>query len=135
MVHRPDSERSVLCSNTVDMDSLRSVIRIVCEIDMAQWCCAVNVVNRPHPLPWRTRHTLLEVCDLIAACLVPIFTDHCLDFSGRGHPIISCDYCRLHWHMDCLDPPMAVPPMNGRRWMCPNHASHSIVCFSSLSSG
>ncbi|KAG8730263.1 hypothetical protein FRC12_020375 [Ceratobasidium sp. 428] len=48
------------------------------------------------------------------------------DFSSRGRPIISCDYCRLHWHMDCLDPPLAVLPVNGRRWMCPSHAAHSV---------
>ncbi|TFK72597.1 hypothetical protein BDN72DRAFT_318483 [Pluteus cervinus] len=36
--------------------------------------------------------------------------------------IISCDFCNLHWHLDCLDPPLsAMPPFN-RKWMCPNHA-------------
>ncbi|KAJ1308525.1 hypothetical protein OPQ81_004228 [Rhizoctonia solani] len=48
------------------------------------------------------------------------------DFSNRGRPIISCDYCRLHWHMDCLEPPLAVLPANGRKWMCPNHSAHSM---------
>ncbi|KDQ60591.1 hypothetical protein JAAARDRAFT_124356 [Jaapia argillacea MUCL 33604] len=36
--------------------------------------------------------------------------------------IISCDYCHLHWHLDCLDPPVAVMPPFGKKWMCPNHA-------------
>ncbi|PPQ86872.1 hypothetical protein CVT25_012591 [Psilocybe cyanescens] len=36
--------------------------------------------------------------------------------------IVSCDYCNLHWHMDCLDPPLlTLPPLN-KKWMCPNHA-------------
>ncbi|KAF6764967.1 hypothetical protein DFP72DRAFT_1029512 [Ephemerocybe angulata] len=36
--------------------------------------------------------------------------------------ILSCDYCDLHWHLDCLDPPLsAMPPFN-KKWMCPNHA-------------
>ncbi|KEP54959.1 kinesin motor domain protein [Rhizoctonia solani 123E] len=48
------------------------------------------------------------------------------DFNNRGRPIISCDYCRLHWHMDCLEPPLAVLPANGRKWMCPNHSAHSM---------
>lgn len=36
-------------------------------------------------------------------------------------PIASCDYCALHWHLDCLTPPLAFMPPAGRRWMCPNH--------------
>lgn len=41
--------------------------------------------------------------------------------------IIPCDYCDLHWHLDCLDPPLAAAPrkiINGKAksgWMCPNH--------------
>lgn len=38
--------------------------------------------------------------------------------------MVSCDYCNLHWHLDCLDPPLvAMPPFN-KKWMCPNHADH-----------
>ncbi|KAF9472207.1 hypothetical protein BDN70DRAFT_887247 [Pholiota conissans] len=36
--------------------------------------------------------------------------------------IISCDYCNLHWHMDCLDPPLLTLPPFSKKWMCPNHA-------------
>ncbi|KAJ2961958.1 hypothetical protein NQZ79_g2898 [Umbelopsis isabellina] len=36
--------------------------------------------------------------------------------------IIACDYCNLHWHLDCLDPPLASAPNTSRKWMCPNHA-------------
>ncbi|KAJ3553344.1 hypothetical protein NM688_g3662 [Phlebia brevispora] len=39
-----------------------------------------------------------------------------------GRSIISCDYCHLHWHLDCLDPPLAYMPPWNRKWMCPNHA-------------
>ena len=47
-----------------------------------------------------------------------------------GHrEIIACDYCNLSWHLDCLDPPLAMAPKrkhNGVKpkmvpWMCPNH--------------
>ncbi|CAO3566894.1 unnamed protein product [Mortierella alpina] len=38
-----------------------------------------------------------------------------------GRMMISCDHCPLHWHLDCLNPPMASPPPRNRRWMCPNH--------------
>lgn len=49
------------------------------------------------------------------------------DPSDGGRPIISCDYCPLHWHMDCLDPPMVAIPARERRWMCPNHIEHLFV--------
>lgn len=43
----------------------------------------------------------------------------------RVGPLISCDYCPLYFHMDCLDPPLASPPAD--RWMCPNHVQHILV--------
>ncbi|KAI6043116.1 hypothetical protein EDC04DRAFT_2962175 [Pisolithus marmoratus] len=36
--------------------------------------------------------------------------------------MLSCDHCNLHWHLDCLDPPLTSMPSYGRKWMCPNHA-------------
>ncbi|KAF8078188.1 hypothetical protein FPV67DRAFT_1686608 [Lyophyllum atratum] len=36
--------------------------------------------------------------------------------------IVSCDYCGLHWHLDCLDPPLSTMPSFMKKWMCPNHA-------------
>lgn len=44
-----------------------------------------------------------------------------------GKPIISCDYCSLHWHLDCLDPPLSTIPSYAKKWMCPNHADHTLV--------
>ncbi|CAL1703942.1 unnamed protein product [Somion occarium] len=41
---------------------------------------------------------------------------------SSGRMIISCDYCHLNWHLDCLDPPLSYMPPWGRKWMCPNHA-------------
>ncbi|KZT26346.1 hypothetical protein NEOLEDRAFT_1063514 [Neolentinus lepideus HHB14362 ss-1] len=43
---------------------------------------------------------------------------------GAWKSIVSCDYCDLHWHLDCLDPPLPQMPSFGRKWMCPNHAEH-----------
>lgn len=42
----------------------------------------------------------------------------------RDRFMISCDHCPLHWHLDCLSPPMACPPPSTSKWMCPNHADH-----------
>ncbi|KAF9070348.1 hypothetical protein BDP27DRAFT_622160 [Rhodocollybia butyracea] len=41
--------------------------------------------------------------------------------------IISCDYCNLHWHLDCLDPPLSTMPSFSKKWMCPNHAEQIIT--------
>ncbi|EME42272.1 hypothetical protein DOTSEDRAFT_73191 [Dothistroma septosporum NZE10] len=46
--------------------------------------------------------------------------------------IVSCDHCMQHWHLDCLDPPLANPPalnQNGKKvhdWMCPLHADQEL---------
>lgn len=45
--------------------------------------------------------------------------------SCKRAPLISCDYCSLFYHQDCLDPPMTALPAG--RWMCPNHPNHFIV--------
>lgn len=42
-------------------------------------------------------------------------------------PIVSCDYCSLHWHLDCLDPPLIHLPPIHKKWKCPNHASNVLV--------
>lgn len=43
--------------------------------------------------------------------------------------IISCDYCSLHWHLDCLDPPLPTLPPFNKKWMCPNHVDQILVSF------
>lgn len=53
-------------------------------------------------------------------------------YSSFPHPntttlwksIASCDYCPLHWHLDCLDPPLASMPAAHKKWMCPAHVQH-----------
>lgn len=46
--------------------------------------------------------------------------------------IVPCDYCPLHWHLDCVNPPLANPPNRGihpklrTTWMCPNHIDHDL---------
>lgn len=53
--------------------------------------------------------------------------------SNGVRPIIQCDYCPCSWHMDCVDPPLAIPPTQKpgsdktyHNWMCPNHPSHEL---------
>jgi hypothetical protein len=53
----------------------------------------------------------------------------CRKSALKGKPIIACDYCDLHWHLDCLDPPLASAPNTSRKWMCPNHAEMAMVSW------
>lgn len=53
--------------------------------------------------------------------------------SNGKRPIIQCDYCPCSWHMDCVDPPLAIPPTQKagsdrahHSWMCPNHIDHEL---------
>ncbi|PPQ63199.1 hypothetical protein CVT24_005744 [Panaeolus cyanescens] len=43
--------------------------------------------------------------------------------------ILSCDYCPLHWHLDCLDPPLSTLPPFNKKWMCPNHGERVMASF------
>jgi transcriptional regulatory protein PHF12/RCO1 len=42
---------------------------------------------------------------------------------------VSCDHCSLHWHLDCLDPPLSSMPPAHKKWMCPAHVEHIAVSF------
>jgi hypothetical protein len=45
----------------------------------------------------------------------------CQKGAGPNRAIIPCSACGLFWHMDCLDTPLAYPPVL-RTWKCPLHA-------------
>jgi hypothetical protein len=46
--------------------------------------------------------------------------------------MLKCDFCHAHWHLDCLDPPLANPPHIGvdashrDAWRCPRHIEHDL---------
>ncbi|KJR87818.1 uncharacterized protein SPSK_07205 [Sporothrix schenckii 1099-18] len=50
----------------------------------------------------------------------PVLCHICNSSAQDNRPIIPCAYCGLWWHIDCLDPPMANPPVL-RNWRCPAH--------------
>ncbi|BFG00361.1 PHD finger protein 12 [Drosophila madeirensis] len=58
--------------------------------------------------------------------LVPLPAKTCFycSKSCKRAPLLSCDYCPLFYHQDCLDPPMTALPAG--LWMCPNHAENFI---------
>lgn len=47
--------------------------------------------------------------------------------SCKKAPLISCDFCPLFFHQDCLDPPMTALPTT--MWMCPVHPHQITVSF------
>nr|XP_022920413.1 PHD finger protein 12 isoform X2 [Onthophagus taurus] len=62
--------------------------------------------------------------DRLNGGLIPLPAKKCYSCrkSCRVAPLLSCDYCTLCFHLDCLDPPLTSLPTG--RWMCPNHFQH-----------
>ncbi|KAK4169236.1 hypothetical protein QBC43DRAFT_283691 [Cladorrhinum sp. PSN259] len=50
----------------------------------------------------------------------PAICHGCQKHSIANRAIIPCSVCGIFWHTDCLDPPMANPPVL-RNWKCPLH--------------
>ncbi|KAM0530855.1 hypothetical protein ACHAP9_008984 [Verticillium nonalfalfae] len=50
----------------------------------------------------------------------PVLCHNCQQATASDRSIIPCSICGLHWHLDCLDPPLAIPPVL-RTWVCPAH--------------
>ncbi|RMZ91525.1 hypothetical protein DV736_g1233, partial [Chaetothyriales sp. CBS 134916] len=53
--------------------------------------------------------------------------------TSNGRNIIPCSYCPARWHLDCCDPPLAIPPRRragdkaGMTWRCPLHVEHDLA--------
>jgi len=62
----------------------------------------------------------------------PILCTQCGLSSGSKRQLLKCDFCPAHWHLDCLDPPLANPPHisvdSSQRdaWRCPRHIEHDL---------
>lgn len=65
----------------------------------------------------------------------PILCCRCGLGSRFVRPIIRCDYCESRFHLDCLDPPLAVPPNPYKGWMCPNHIRPDDLIMSKMVDG
>jgi hypothetical protein len=50
----------------------------------------------------------------------------CQQSSSSNRAIIPCSVCGLWWHLDCLDPPLAIPPPL-RSWKCPCHVDELLT--------
>lgn len=53
--------------------------------------------------------------------------------AANGRDLIPCDFCEHRWHLDCLDPPLAVPPRRrvgdkaNATWRCPLHLEQDLA--------
>jgi hypothetical protein len=62
----------------------------------------------------------------------PILCTQCGTSSGHKRQMLKCDFCHAHWHLDCLDPPLANPPhisleaSQRDAWRCPRHLEHDL---------
>ena len=62
-----------------------------------------------------------------------IITCYRCGLTSHGRDIIPCDYCPARWHLDCVDPPLAVAPKRrlgdkpNHSWRCPLHAEHDLA--------
>lgn len=51
----------------------------------------------------------------------------------NGKDLIPCDFCDAKWHLDCVDPPLAVPPRRRAgdkptsSWRCPLHIDQDLA--------
>lgn len=62
----------------------------------------------------------------------PILCVQCGLSSGNKRQMLKCDFCHAHWHLDCVDPPLANPPhisleaSQRDAWRCPRHIEHDL---------
>ncbi|OHW93597.1 PHD-finger domain-containing protein [Colletotrichum incanum] len=49
-----------------------------------------------------------------------VLCHNCQRPAADNRAILPCSQCGLYWHLDCLDPPLAIPPVL-RTWRCPMH--------------
>lgn len=50
----------------------------------------------------------------------------CQKPASSDRAIIPCSACPLYWHTDCLDPPLAIPPVL-KTWRCPAHTDEVLL--------
>ncbi|KAL7626833.1 hypothetical protein AAE478_003607 [Parahypoxylon ruwenzoriense] len=79
------------------------------------------------PKPKTTRKGLDEPFDFFKVRNAdgPVLCHHCQKGTTDNRPIIPCSVCGLNWHLECLDPPLAVPPVP-RTWRCPCHVEEML---------
>lgn len=121
-----------------ELSPFQELIRVATLLNPKQFELPMEMTE-PFPFPGTERAEKIKngrrvktkrLVELDAHGCVPLPAKMCFSCkkSCKKAPLISCDYCTLYFHQDCLDPPMTSLPAG--RWMCPNHPQHFIVsCF------
>lgn len=53
----------------------------------------------------------------------------------NGKDLVPCDFCDAKWHLDCIDPPLSVPPRRrigdkpNSSWRCPLHVDQDLAAL------
>lgn len=64
---------------------------------------------------------LIEIFLFLSSSIFPPHYSALGKTCSRLSPLLGCDYCGLHFHLECVDPPLTAPPT--LTWMCPAHAA------------
>ncbi|KAF3987044.1 hypothetical protein FT663_03149 [Candidozyma haemuli var. vulneris] len=56
----------------------------------------------------------------------PFLCHRCRESGLKRRTLVSCDYCPLHWHLDCLPEPVSSAKTIGLKWRCPNHVENLV---------
>lgn len=120
-----------------ELTPFQELIRVASLLNPKQFDLPVDMTE-PFPFPGterveqikngrRVKNKRLIELDVQGCVPLPAKLCYACSRSCKKAPLISCDYCSLFFHQDCLDPPMTALPAG--RWMCPNHPQHFIVSF------
>jgi hypothetical protein len=55
-----------------------------------------------------------------------VLCHNCQKPAASDRAIIPCSICSFSWHLDCLDPPLSIPPVL-KTWRCPAHAEEVLL--------
>lgn len=125
-----------------ELSPFEELIRVASLLNPKQFELPVEM-TQPFPFPGtervepirngrRVKNKRIIELDLHGCVPLPAKLCFACSKSCKKAPLISCDYCTLYFHQDCLNPPMTALPAG--RWMCPNHPQHFIVRFIESSS-
>ena len=108
----------IISKPTQTSSSFQTLLQAVSNVNAVEFELPEEI-NLPERLPyswkWSTdekRRKVEEESDKPIMCYV-------CGKTNRVGPLVTCDYCPLSFHLDCLDPPMSEIPRDV--WMCPNH--------------
>lgn len=75
------------------------------------------------PYQLRDKHGAAVLCFRCGQSALPDGPSAAQGGASHGRRMLSCDFCTLHWHLDCVDPPLTGMPPATRRWRCPAHST------------